>query len=415
VVKELKMNTNNKNNDNDNTNKLHVLKQDLHKALLNSKVIAFPIAVRHAWHASGTFDVNTQTGGSDGATMRFEPERSDPANNGLAIIRDMIHDVKKKHEKDVSMADLTTYAGALAIELAGGPHIPFEFGRTDDLDGKRCPAHGRLPDASKGAQHLRDVFYRMGMDDRDIVALSGGHTLGRCHFVRSGYDGAWTHNPLKFDNEYFRNLIDLKWVPRHWDGELQFMDKQTGKLMMLPTDIALIRDPKFREFVELYAKDQEAFFADFADSYARLLAQGTKCCPAMQMHAKGEQKRKSAKFREAAMHGTVEILPLAEGADVTEGDPGSGRTALHKAAYWGHKHSIPTLIKLGVPLNAQDSEGDTALHDASRFGHYEVVEMLINARGIDIGIKNRRGFDALGLAREHQHLEVAKLLQSSKL
>ena len=60
------MNTNNKNNDNDNTNKLHVLKQDLHKALLNSKVIAFPIAVRHAWHASGTFDVNTQTGGSDG-------------------------------------------------------------------------------------------------------------------------------------------------------------------------------------------------------------------------------------------------------------------------------------------------------------------------------------------------------------
>ena len=36
---------------------------------------------------------------------------------------------------------------------------------------------GRLPDASKGAQHLRDVFFRMGFNDQEIVALSGSHTL----------------------------------------------------------------------------------------------------------------------------------------------------------------------------------------------------------------------------------------------
>ena len=29
----------------------------------------------------------------------------------------------------------------------------------------------------KGAKHLRDVFYRMGLSNKDIVALSGGHTL----------------------------------------------------------------------------------------------------------------------------------------------------------------------------------------------------------------------------------------------
>ena len=70
--------------------------------------------------------------------------------------------------------------------------------------------HGRLPDGSKGKEHLRDVFHRMGMSDRDIVALSGAHTLGRCHFVRSGYDGPWTHNPLKFDNEYLKfDLINV--------------------------------------------------------------------------------------------------------------------------------------------------------------------------------------------------------------
>lgn len=39
----------------------------------------------------------------------------------------------------------------------------------------------QLPDASQGAEHLREVFYRMGFNDREIVALSGGHTLGRCH------------------------------------------------------------------------------------------------------------------------------------------------------------------------------------------------------------------------------------------
>ncbi|ONM34122.1 L-ascorbate peroxidase 2 cytosolic [Zea mays] len=40
----------------------------------------------------------------------------------------------------------------------------------------------------------------MGLSDQDIVALFGGHTLGRCHKDRSGFEGAWTSNPLIFDN-----------------------------------------------------------------------------------------------------------------------------------------------------------------------------------------------------------------------
>jgi catalase (peroxidase I) len=59
-------------------------------------------------------------------------------------------------------------AGCHAIEFAGGPKIPFSFGRTDDKNGLRCPHNGRLPDASQGAQHLRDVFYRMGFNDQEI-------------------------------------------------------------------------------------------------------------------------------------------------------------------------------------------------------------------------------------------------------
>jgi len=76
----------------------------------------------------------------------------------------------------------------------GGPNIPFLGGRKDAKDEKSCPPNGRLPDASKNRAHIRDVFYRMGFTDREIVCLvGGGHTIGRCHTSRSGYDGPWTN------------------------------------------------------------------------------------------------------------------------------------------------------------------------------------------------------------------------------
>lgn len=46
-----------------------------------------PVLVRLAWHASGTFDKATGTGGSNGATMRFAPESGHGANAGLAVAR----------------------------------------------------------------------------------------------------------------------------------------------------------------------------------------------------------------------------------------------------------------------------------------------------------------------------------------
>ena len=59
----------------------------VYSALINKKVNACPMAIRIAWHAAGTYDSADGTGGSDGATMRFEPEHSDPANAGLFIIQ----------------------------------------------------------------------------------------------------------------------------------------------------------------------------------------------------------------------------------------------------------------------------------------------------------------------------------------
>jgi ankyrin repeat protein len=76
----------------------------------------------------------------------------------------------------------------------------------------------------------------------------------------------------------------------------------------------------------------------------------------------------------------------------------SGRTALHKAAYWGHHELCRILLQeYGLDPNVQDFNGDTALHDAARFGHVKVVEHLL-AGGIDVTKKNKAGQDAAAVA-----------------
>ncbi|KAJ3113678.1 hypothetical protein HDU96_003080 [Phlyctochytrium bullatum] len=250
-----------------------------------------PVLVRLAWHASGTYNKYDGSGGSDGATMRFKPESTDGANAGLEHARAFLEPIKKKYSW-ISYADLWTLAGVTAIEAMGGPVIPWKPGtcfqrekltrnpgRTDKdekkVTVKDVPPNGRLPDASQGAQHIREVFYRMGFNDRDIVALSGAHTLGRCHADRSGYVGPWTNTPDRFSNQYFKLLTTVEWKKKKWDGPEQYADPD-DELMMLPTDMALIWDPLFKPIVEEYAKDKEVFFKDFAAAFGKLLDLGVK-------------------------------------------------------------------------------------------------------------------------------------------
>jgi cytochrome c peroxidase len=55
-----------------------------------------PVLVRLAWHASGTYDKDTKTGGSNGATMRFAPEGDHGANAGLVAARDFMEPIKRE-------------------------------------------------------------------------------------------------------------------------------------------------------------------------------------------------------------------------------------------------------------------------------------------------------------------------------
>jgi len=231
-----------------------------------------PLFVRLAWHAAGTYDKNERKWGSNGATMRFHPEALHGANNGLGVARERLEPIKRRHP-EISFADLWTLAGVVAIEELGGPTIPWQPGRSDAASGAVCPPEGKLPDASKGASHVRDIFYRMGFDDGEIVALIGTHALGRCHTDRSGYHGPWTHAPTTFSNEFFRELVENKWTVKKWNGPLQYEDA-SGELMMTPADMAFLTDPNFRKYVDLYAKDEARFFQDFAKAFGKLLELG---------------------------------------------------------------------------------------------------------------------------------------------
>jgi len=234
-----------------------------------------PVVIRLAWHTAGTYDKATNTGGSSGGTIRFRPESDHGANAGLKVARDLLEPIKQQHP-GISYGDLYTLAGAVAIEELGGPKIPWRPGRVDAKDGTACSPDGRLPDASKGESHVRQVFGRMGFSDQEIVALIGAHSLGRCHTDRSGYDGPWTNSPTTFSNEFYRVLLEEKWVPKQWKGPKQFEDAKTKKLMMTPADLAFVNDPQFRKYVELYAKDNERFRKDFAAAFSKLLELGVK-------------------------------------------------------------------------------------------------------------------------------------------
>ncbi len=199
----------------------------------------------------------------------------------------------KRRHPEISYADLYTLAGAVSVEALGGPHIAWKGGRVDSVDPRDAAPDGRLPDADKDGRpgetrktmrHLREVFGRMGFSDQEIVALSGAHTLGKCHYEDSGYEGEWSETPWKFDNSYFNILLqplamtregEPNWAPETLpNGKIQYVDPN-HVYIMLPSDLALLADAKTAEWVRLYARNSPLFFRDFAAAYSKLLSLGT--------------------------------------------------------------------------------------------------------------------------------------------
>jgi len=126
-----------------------------------------------------------------------------------------------------------------------------------------------------------------------------------------------------------------------------------------------------------------------------------------------EQDQVSAKFREHAMHGSLgPVKDLATKCDIHQLEKSSGRSALHKAAFWGHVDTVHYLAHdLKLNVNQQDYNGDTPMHDAVRFNHVDVVKALLSAGG-NVNVKNKEGRNVYDVALQYEKHDLANLLKS---
>ena len=237
-----------------------------------------PILIRLSWHDAGVYKAGA--GGCPNAVMRFTDagEGTFGANAGLPDVAvGLLQPIAAKYvPAKISNADLWALAANVATQVMGGPSIPTRFGRVDAADSSASVESqvGRLPDGDKGIDHLREIFHPKGFSDKDIVALSGAHTVGNCHADRSGFEGPWTAEPLKFDNSYFKDLLEKAYEAETTaKGCPQHRCKESGTMMLI-SDLALVTDPAFKVHVETYAKDQEAFFKDYTAAWIKLQENG---------------------------------------------------------------------------------------------------------------------------------------------
>ncbi|KAF3795809.1 Peroxidase 51 [Nymphaea thermarum] len=192
----------------------------------------------------------------------------------------------------VSCADVLAIAARDVVAMTGGPFFEVELGRRDGRVSRESDVHGHLPLPEFKLDQLVSMFASHGLTLEDMVALSGGHTIGFSHcnrFTNRLFDynrrfpvdpsmnatyakqlqvqcprnvdpniavGMDSVTPFAFDNQYFKNLLQGKG--------------------MFTSDQVLYTDPRSRSIVELFARNNQAFNVAFANAMTKLGRVGVK-------------------------------------------------------------------------------------------------------------------------------------------
>ena len=322
------------------------------------------LMIRLAWHSAGSYRMGDGRGGAGSGNIRFAPLNSWPDNASLDKARRLLWPVKKKHGNALSWADLIILAGNMAYESMGLKTFGFGFGRADiwgpetdinwgledewladsanrydNLDDASTmynplsAVHMGLiyvnpegvngnPDPARTAQHVRETFSRMAMNDEETAALTcGGHTVGKAHgggatdkigvepeaagveaqgfgwanpghngkaanAFTSGIEGAWTKNPTKWDMGYFDYLFNYEWQltkspagANQWEpvdmpDDAKPVDASDPSVrhnpMMTDADMAMKVDPIYNEICQKFIADPDYFADTFARAWFKL-------------------------------------------------------------------------------------------------------------------------------------------------
>jgi catalase-peroxidase len=339
---------------------LNAVKKDLY-ALMTDSQDWWPadyghyggLFIRMAWHSAGTYRIGDGRGGASSGSQRLAPLNSWPDNANLDKARRLLWPIKQKYGKKISWGDLMILAGNCALESMGFKTFGFAGGRVDIwepediywgpesewLGNKRYTGDRELdnplaavqmgliyvnpegpngvPDPVASGRDVRETFARMGMDDKETVALiAGGHTFGKTHgagsashvgpepeaagieeqglgwksslgtgkgddTITSGLEGPWKTNPTKWDMGYFDMLFGYEWeLTKSPAGAWQWKPKNVAEKnlapaahdpsklvspMMTTADMSLRMDPIYEPIARHFHENPE----EFADAFAR--------------------------------------------------------------------------------------------------------------------------------------------------
>ncbi|XP_062158143.1 peroxidase 12-like [Alnus glutinosa] len=220
-------------------------------------------------------------GSTSGPTEQDAPPNLTLRPEGFEVINDLRELVHDKCGKVVSCADITALAARDAVFLSGGPDYNVPLGRKDGLTfATRDATLANLPSPSSNTSVLLTSLATKNLDATDLVALSGGHTIGLSHcaaFVERLYP---TQDPT-LDKTYAKNLkqvcptedsndttvMDIR-SPNKFDNKyyVDLMNRQ----VLLTSDQDLYTDSRTKSIVTSFAIDEDLFFEEFAKSMIKM-------------------------------------------------------------------------------------------------------------------------------------------------
>jgi catalase-peroxidase len=285
----------------------HPLVDEADIKALKEKVLASGLSIAElvstAWASASTFRGSDKRGGANGARIRLAPQKDWEVNQPaqLARVLKVLEQVQGEFNgsasggKKISLADLIVLAGGAAVEKAAknagvDVTVPFTPGRTDasqeqtdiesfeplepKADGFRSYGY-KSPEPAEVA--LLDKAQLMRLTAPELTVLIGGLRVLNANFGGTKF-GVFTDRPETLTNDFFVNLLDMKYV---WKATSDSQDtfegseRKSGKRKWTATRADLIfgSNAQLRAVSEVYAcsDSQSKFVKDFISAWHKVM------------------------------------------------------------------------------------------------------------------------------------------------